>query len=416
MWVTVWLVYKSLDAGKAGKLMRIFVLSLFLISATIVYGVRLQLLLLLGAALLRYIGGSTWSYGKRVGAYAAIFVLGNNLHGGYLILAIIPLLMEWQRVLDGKRTQREWLQLGGIALVLAASTFCSPYGMDFWRLTWDYLRDPYYKQYINEWKPVFSPPVYWFSGVPVFVFITFVGMITAMWRRLPVSEILLLAIFGYLGLAHLRFFPLFILLFLPHLVQGLRSVQAGFPDHQSQLRGAAIALLGILVFSRVIFIDYSSLSVIAQVETAPNYPYAAMRYLEQQGTCKTGLFNSYAWGGYITGFYPDVRVFIDGRGPQLKVSGNTTILQEYRAINAERDPQKLGNMLRMHSVNCALVETPPLTDGLTYLDRLILTPQDRNEISHENSKGTFPDHLRANPQWKVVYSDSTATLLTYQPQ
>lgn len=91
----------------------------------------------------------------------------------------------------------------------------------------------------------------------------------------------------------------------------------------------------------------------AQVGPEPrtvNFPVEGVRYLQQSGI--TGnLFNTYHWGGYLAwAFYPERRVFVDGRADMY----GDQFIDEYREVYNVRPGWK--DVLSRYGVQVILIE------------------------------------------------------------
>jgi len=179
LFTTVALLYKILRL-QANQLISLFVCSLFLLSYTVAYGVRIQLLLFLGAALFLYVYHFIKHSYFRFFWYALILIVGNNLHGGFIVLALIPILLELSAAVRGKITYKTFFV--GLLIIIGA-LFVNPNGIAYWHLMHDYLVDGYYQQHIAEWLPIYAMPIYWPVVISLTIGASILFSMPLMWRK-----------------------------------------------------------------------------------------------------------------------------------------------------------------------------------------------------------------------------------------
>lgn len=349
------------------------VVLVFLASCPIVYGVRLQLMLLLGAASLMLVAHSSLDYRWRVLLYSIIFLLGSNLHGGFLILVIIPAFLETRHL-----SRKNWLSYSYMLSIILIAISIHPHPLDFWRLTLDYLQDNYYKAHITEWKSVFDFPIKPFSVLFPASLITFSLLAQHFWKKLTPGEYFLLICTFILGVRSIRFFPLFTLVATPYVAESFYLL---IKDHFS-LRPVQSFFAGTIVVWIIIHLSATNWVLLrwpSDPRHTPDYPSAALDYISNQPACQNHLYNPYEWGGYILGFYPAVHVFVDGRAPQLRINEHQTLLQ---VANSFKDPAEIEDNLQKYHITCVLLPT--------------------------NEKDAFSNYLQHHSKWHPRFGDATA--------
>lgn len=318
LFITIALIYK-VTRLRANSLASLCACSLFLVSYGLSYGVRLQIFLFLGAALLWYVSCFVSKLNTRLFWYAFILIIGNNLHGGFVILALLPLCFELSMVVQHKMSYQSFFW---VVIIVAAAIFINPNGFAYWHLVHDYLADGYYQQHIDEWLHPFSPP-YWSALLPMTI-ATSLLLSLPIWRK-SWPEVLLIGIFGYLGLAHLRFSPLWLLLVTPYLGEMLSEVERNAGTLKKLWR--SIEMIG-LALAMVFYLIIDGMVVVQAHTSTPNTVDPLISYLDSHECHQGILLNDYNLGGYLL-LKSHQPVFIDGRGPQLPLGNGKTLLEAY---------------------------------------------------------------------------------------
>jgi hypothetical protein len=385
----------------------LFVL-LFLTGVKLVYGVRLQLLLLLGVAALMWIGKYVNKMWWRRVFYFLLFCVGNNMHGGFIILLLIPAFLELNSIVSVPRGGRREA-LGNYLITMAMAVcglFLNPYGLGLLSLTWDYLIDPYYKAHIGEWRPLFSFPISGESVVLPTVAIAFFISLKQFWRRIAWPELFLLFVFGVLGFIHIRFFPIFLLMSVPYASKSANNEFPVFSRNKVTSRLVIGGILFLWVLGTLKGISYKDVQWPPTMESAPDYPHGAMQLVSAEPLkCQGAFLEPYSWGGYVLGFYPGAKVFVDGRGPQLKISQAATLLQEANSFYV-KDFSAVRSKLRQYSIGCVLVQKPAdlSENSTTFAVRKLIN------IPHLKPVNYLHEYLSHSSNWKQVYGDDESAL------
>lgn len=341
-----------------------------------------ELLLLMGPL---SAGDVRWLYGL-----PPLFLLWANMDVQFVIGVFVLLLFGVATVLEywGARSGIEWLErtanlnLKSLFAVTAASliaTMLTPYG---WR-----LYGVFFAQVTSAANPYF----------PGFLALRF---------RSPQDYVLLLllaASFLALGMRRSRdLFQITLLLlcafasFHSQRDAWLATLAAvavlGFPTsgpaseeepkspalQRSQAMFAAVLALLLIVAAAVIHFPRSHTALLAKVGRA--YPVAAAAYIRDHGLPQP-LFNSIAWGGFLTWDLPEYPVAIDGR---TDLYGDDFNIQYAKVMNAEA-----------HFSTFA-----PFNQAATLL-------LEKNSLMGKA--------LPAVAGFKVVYSDNVAVVLVREP-
>jgi hypothetical protein len=253
-----------------------------------------------------------------------LMVLWVNLHGGFLLgpTLIAIVLAGW--ALEAWLGLRPWaearLRLRQLGFALGACLLVvplNPNGLEIYRYPFQTLDSRTMMQYIVEWA---SPN---FHSVN---FKAFLGLLLLTWvvvavsrKRLSCAQTLLLLATTYGGLISGRHIPIFVLVAVPILAQGLDELAARRqwfspaeerPPAPVKLALNLVLLLAVAGLTGARF--YQVIEDQARGE-AQHFPQAVAKFLLREHV-PAPIFNYYDWGGYfIAKLYPQYRVFIDGR-------------------------------------------------------------------------------------------------------
>jgi hypothetical protein len=317
---------------------------------------------------------SRWFY-----ALPPLFALWINVHGsfiiGFVILAIVLasafLRVEWGVVVakPWPRKTAETLALAG-ALAIPA-LFFNPVGP---KLVWnpiDFMsRLSGWLRWIAEWQ---SPDFGSAHGILLLI-TTGVIVVVALIRsaKVHIHELLLLAIFFYFAVRHIRMEFLFGILAAPILCRLLADTWDRYHPERDRILPNAVVML--LAAAAVVLAFPSSRALAEQVNNAN--PVKAVEFIQRSGLSGR-MLNAYTYGGYLIWAAPERPVFIDGRADVYEPAG---VLADYtRFVALDADPQFL---LRKYQIDyCLFSREEPIVRVLPSI-----------------------------PGWKRVYSDEKAVI------
>lgn len=396
----VWLTYQEVKRRGVSYSATLIAFLTFFLGLSLIYRVSLQLLLYFGVAGLVWIAHSQVKLRMRLLLYFLIFLIGNNLHGGFMLLVPIPILLEAGR----PDTKAPWQPALLTLAVCSLALLITPYGWQFWQTSWDYLRDPLYKAHLDEWHSLFSYPIHWFKCIVPLLLVIWIFTVRRFWQKVPWSELILLVIYGYLGLRYQRFFPLFLLLAIPASAEGWQYLLKFTPAVEKIVQRALLVFVAIILLILTIEqLPYLRWPV--KPAEAVGYPQAAAALLPTLPQCQGHLFNEYTWGGYLLGFSGTNQVFVDGRAPQEKI-GEHSLLEIYEQFFSD-DPAVIGKALQSYQIHCILVR-PAAKLALSRAEVLIFGA---NGIQQNGPTSNLTHYLRTQPGWHAVYSDAHTLLL-----
>jgi hypothetical protein len=320
-----------------------------------------------------------------------LMLLWVNLHAGYPIgLAFLAIFLLGE-ALEAAVRPSLWLQslprFKRLLLVFAACLVLvplNPNGLRIYAYPFETLRSAAMHRFIQEWfSPNFHDPMY----MPLLVMLlALLAGLAISPRRPRLRNIALLLVTIPAALRSIRHIPILVLVLVPVLADlaeaCLRQRGAGrFLERGRREPGRQVIVVNVLVL--VGFTAFTVIRVRQVVTTqdqteAQHFPVAAVAFLDQNRP-PGPILNHYNWGGYfIWKLYPEYRVFMDGRAD---VYGDR-LMDEFAASYYLTDSWKA-----------------PLQEwGI----RTLILPPDAPLITA----------LQSQPDWKKIYGDSEAIILT----
>jgi hypothetical protein len=361
------------------------------------WGVRPQMLTFLLASVLLLILERSYRHPNLLWWAPALMLFWVNLHAGYALgIALMSLFLVGDALdvafgfgsfdsKDGPSATARFRALALAIVVCVAVVPLNPYGAAMYAYPLETLRSRAMQSYIGEW---FSPDFHQLRYLPtVAMILASVALPALSPRRLRPREILLLSVTTYAALRSVRHIAIYALIAIPILsamVQAWlqeRGIAKRFESKHLPMTPAktlvnAVLLAAVLVFmvARVRYVSYR------QAETeAKELPAGAVSFLAAQRP-PAPILNHYNWGGYfIWRLYPEYRVYIDGRADLYG--------------DAFMDDLATTYYLRGDSWR-----SPFAKWGI----RTVVLPPDAPLVTA----------LRASPDWKTIYADSQAVVLT----
>ncbi len=383
----------------------LFALTLTVLALTVSFGLRLQVLLFLAVALFIYLRLYVTDYKARYLFYFLMTTVGINLHGGFLTLLPIPLLLEfplerfgnWRRI-----NYKGWLFL---FFVLGIATVFNPYGLKYWQLVLSYSSNTTYMMHISEWLPIYCFPIcLWNIIIPLSIVI-FCFIVNNYWHKLPLNQFLLIILYGYLAIRFRRYFPIFLILILPMFILALENLKINvFLSTISRLIPVIVIVMMTTLFLIANWENHPQINI--DPTTDPYYPADASQFLTQNGLTKDNLLNPYLWGGYLLWKNPNQKVFIDGRGPQTKIDDKNSLLDEDEKFNS--DNQKIiVEQLSRYNINSVLVDLIPNNYDIfnTWLLKL-----SRLDSQKQTGTSNLNYYLSHSADWQKVYEDNISVI------
>jgi hypothetical protein len=336
------LVYRLLRFKGAGRILALLLLLLFFIFAAPTWGVRPQIIAALFLAayyliLLRYRRDPSRT--RPLWLLPLLTALWANMHGTYVTgLALVALFIIGEAGNNFFYRPTRPTPLQPLLLTLAGclvASLLNPYFIDLWLLPLGYVstggHNPLF--YVDEWKP---PDFHDYGNLLLaasFILLMLVGVGRRMprpqrqrWRiplnrRLDLTDALLISAFTVQALQGAYTAPLYGVIALPILAQGLARTMPALSRRGETppppIEGRVNWLLGavgvVLLATLIITSPQAQTGPQPRLDTSIPYPAGAATYISKLPP-NIRMYNDFGWGGYlIYRLYPQQRVFIDGR-------------------------------------------------------------------------------------------------------
>jgi len=354
------------------------------------WGVRPQMLTLLLASVLLWILERSEQHPRALWWTPLLMLLWVNLHAGYalglgfVVLFLVGDALDAAFVHGAKPLAPRLRHLALAAAACIAVVPMNPYGARLYRYPLETLRSRTMQAYISEWH---SPNFHQGRYLPLLLIILATLLVPALLPRcLRARDLLLLSITMYAALRSARHIPLYVLIAVPLLCRALQALleESGksklFAGAASLTRTKVVINAGLLA-AFLIFTGLRLNFVIRRQPTseAHEFPTAAALFLAR--TQPPGpLLNHYNWGGYfIWRLHPGYPVFIDGRADLY----GDAFMDQFFAT---------------YSLSGRSWRAPLEKWGI----RTVVLPPDAPLVAA----------LKTMPEWKEVFADSQATILT----
>ncbi|MCX6808322.1 MAG: hypothetical protein NTW50_01475 [Candidatus Berkelbacteria bacterium] len=379
--LALWFIYQ-VAKHKSNSLCAVFITLVLILPISNFFRIfRAQFLLLLATAGLVYVKTFVKDWRWRYFIYFFIFLLGNNLHGGFLILTLIPILLE----LDFSRWQRFIILIGVLLLALSLN----PYGLEYWRLVLNYQQNTYYLTHIAEWIPLYRKPYNWGTlAAPLALFLILL-LFNRNWQKQKLGNAILLLIFLVVSVKARRMLPIFMILAAPDASLGLSELFQSLRASKKFYYVPA-SIIFLVIFSYFTFAIFSAGTFSSNPYTKNlDYPISALNFLSQNQPQSGNILNYYAWGGFQLWTHPELKVFIDGRGPQTEISPGISILEEYNKF-FQKNKSLTQSKLDQYNITDVLMPASAKIEGV------------------DNQAQNLINCLKNNPGWKIAYQDKVA--------
>ncbi len=354
-----------------------------------------------------------------------LIYLWANLHGSFLfglgLLFVWPVikLLElylaqspWKKYINNSEfvALADIKKFALIAIGAGLLTLVTPYGAGLYSFLSGY-GNSFYLLVIEEWLPQYNFPFnYWqllYLALSMAVFGLF---IRAAWKNKIIkadlwSLILFVLCLG-LSFKSRRHFPLLFVasfIFLIKTIFTLLEIEKiKFAFKHWSFKLAIIICLFLMVIYQFINTSYISDPFSAY---CGKYPCGAVNYLlrNNQTLVNLNIFNEYNWGGYLIWTYPERKLFIDGRLPQVAYAGHSFIEELLEFYKASADYKK---KLAQYDIKLILLKTQDDKQRVKKWEKIIFWI---NENSL-NSPNYLRQYLQGAREWKIIYQDSLATI------
>lgn len=297
-------------------------------------GVRPSMISYLMAALLFFLLGRGFSLNTRFAFFwFTFFALWANFHQGFLVGLLLFAVFVVVDAVFNKRSFKDTAFLKALLMVgvVFLSAFLTPYNFYILRSVFFDLSGSGMWFYIAEWQPVaFYFPTNMFMGLTgfLFVFVFFKNF-----KRLDPRWFIVFSLAFML--------PFLAAVFAPFWAAAFVYFAPRYLKFTIELTKANRLMLGLVVgcAAAAFFLSFAT-TLTESVQTdrrlaSDNYPVEAVKFLKEQGLTE-GVFNQYAWGGYIDWQAAEIPVFIDGRMTGWRKAQGGYILRDYLDISRGR--------------------------------------------------------------------------------
>ncbi len=404
-------VYLLLRQRGAGRLVALLLLMLYVAFAAPSWGVRPQVLIaiFLGGfylILLRYKDDP--SRVRLLWLLPPLMVLWTNMHASYFMgIALIGVVIVGELANNFLYRPARPAPLRPLFLSLAAcllATLLNPYFIELWAYPLTYAlngtSNPLLR-YTQEWQsPDFHQPTNLLFGLSL-VLLALVGVARpvgsterATWRiaftrRVDFTDGLILTLFTLLALQAVRLVPIYGVMALPVLANGLahtwpalsRSTDNAPSRIESRLN-TALGVVGIIAIAFLLArLPQAQTGSEPRTDTSVTYPAQGADYISRLGP-DVRLYNNFAWGGYlIYRLYPQHLVFIDGRADMYREG----VFDDFITVQNVASPWR--QVLARYGVNLVIISPgSPLDNVLAHEPGWAVASKDSVSVIYRKGK------------------------------
>jgi hypothetical protein len=278
---------------------------------------------LLGA-LLALLARDNYRRGAQLWLAIPLMALWANLHGGFFIGIATLALYSVVAALCDRAAGAGWRRGAGLSLLTlaaAAATLANPYGVGMWEAVAHALCNPYTRNVVNDWQPLWWAMRAQWHAAPsgVALYLSVIAMVAALAVALAaapraddlplVAVAAMLSFAAFLSVRNLALAAMALSGPLARHLAVLRARRAGAgtaaapwrpAGHFAMLAVACAMAFGGGLFSRRLAPDRA-------------YPLAALDFMSAHGL-HGNVLGEFGWGEYLIWHAaPDDKVFIDGR-------------------------------------------------------------------------------------------------------
>lgn len=329
-----------------------------------------------------------------------IMLLWANLHGGYIAGIVLLGTVMAAECCKSMVAGKFGLKPAGImkldrlkslsicGLISALLVVLNPAGLEVYKplkrflLSHTDLATSVATARLGEWQPL---SLYHFKGLGIcftseYGVVLLLVLISSLFvlKRLDFTDLLLSGGFFYASIVSIRFIPVAVFVMVPFIYRNYcTALDSGLTTSYKRAITVIIAVTAITGLG----LGIAGLSTPPALSAglgvkAGKFPEGAVKFIKDNGI-DGNIFNTYGIGGYlIWAFYPERRVFMDGRGLE-----NNNLADYYEMIDSAEHWKRL--------------------EGKYGFDVVLLA----------NEKKDFAAHIFSNPEWKLVYWDDRGIVL-----
>jgi hypothetical protein len=307
-------------------------------------------------------------------------------------------------------------------------TLATPYGVELYSFLSDY-KNTYYLTHIIEWLPQWSSPLmYWQIIYIALVFSIIIANLILVLNqkddykndkkieyKINLWETAIILFFAIMAIKSHRHVPLFFVISLPLIIKNLMtSIKIDFSLDFIKNNPAKIIIksfsaicLIMLIFNFSATTNYKindPFQYFCQSRGGIHYPCAGINFLKEHKEYEDlNIFNEYGWGGFMIWAYPERKLFIDGRMPQINYNGRS-FLEEYDDL---RNKDKIAQKFFEHNIRLVLARKPGDKKKIDWVEKYIMMVR---EDQIKEPKNEMIEYLKNNQGWEKIYEDEVCLI------
>lgn len=362
-----------------------------------------------------------------------LIVLWANMHGSFLLGICLPYFYLIIKIIESfififrkkyslinkigsffnfktKLKKKDLKIFFGFTIISSFCALLTPYGLKLFNFLSSYKNNAYLKL-IAEWLPQYYEPFFYFQIIYIGIIIAALFTSFLLYKNKKENNSLwqfsLVLFFIFMAIKSKRHFPLLFISSLPFLstflYEEIKDVVANIKIKKSII-DIFIKVYFNLLFLSIFALLLTKIKIVKNpfIYYCRNYPCQAVEFLKNKpGIKEARLFNTYGWGGYLTHQWPEKKIFIDGRLPQVKVN-NHSYLEEYLLFF--KDEQTIKEKIEEYQLELFLLKKPESAEKShrkNWFEKII--NKAREEKSEEKEENRLINFLEKN--FKKIYED-----------
>ena len=316
----------------------------------------------------------------------------SNIMGIALPLAVlsgegIKYLLKWNHLLE----RRQLLSLAFITILVIAASVVNPNTYKVFSFPFILTGQEIYMANIDEWQPLSMTYLigYGFrytwgfsllliSAAAVFLYQRKKPAFEGIYRGIDLTELFIFCLFLFMAVRRMRFSAEFAIVIAPIVARGWADIVSRFSlsrmkKYRFIITGSLIALLFIVFYASILNSKIYAFGLGLKHRV---FPVKAVDFLIENNI-QGNVYNSIGYGGYLMWrFFPEQKVFIDGRGENY----NAEFYRDY--LDAHFNPEVWKKIVDRYNIDWVITE-----------------------YSRDYAKKERIAHLIHNPEWALIYWD-----------
>lgn len=388
------------------------------------FGVRIQelapffLLIILGL-IYYYNKNKNWSL---LLALPPIFYLWSCLHASFLIgffiiffwvvVKLAEIILSRFKKLDIFFDSSQILNYKEIliflffSIVSLAATFFTPYRGELYSFLGGYT-NTIYLSYIIEWVSQFSFPFNYYQLIYLSLTATafllyIISVINKKYFKLNLWSLFIVIVFLFLSFKSRRHFPLL-------FVSSFFFIIEVYSTYLEEIKFKTQKWLNFYLILCLLLASIWQITKISFI-TRPfesfcrDYPCAAIDFLKGHSEYdKDRLFNEYGWGGFLIYVYPERKIFIDGRLPQVAYAGHS-FLEEYLPFMKKDGARE--KKLKEYDISLVLTKAKDNPIKIRRWEKIFFNLKESDFVT----TNFLREYLASSSDWKLVFKDELSVV------